>query len=134
MENLNHDMEKYKILDLKINKLARDQKRKPVSKIQFYPRVLNNTNIEFSDEEVVLLNKGLKNNLLCNKKYWLSNLALESEAAVMTLPVHEQEYVRYQVTHNLQKLYKRSTITEIDIDHLVCKNTQQCHQELTNLM
>jgi len=125
---------KYKILDLKINTLARGQKRNPDSKIQFYPRVVNNTNIELSDEEIVFLNKGLKYNLPCNNKYWLSNLTLEAEAAVMTLPFHEQEYVRYQVVHNLQKLYKRSTITEIDTDHLVCKNTRECHQEITNLM
>jgi len=83
-ENLNHDMEKYEILDLKINKLACGQNRNPDSKTQFYPRVVNNTNIEFSDEEIALLNKGLKYNLPCNNKYWLSNLPLEAEAALTT--------------------------------------------------
>jgi len=62
-EKLNHDMgKKYKILDLKINKLARGQNRNPDSKIQFHPRVVTNANIEFSDEEIVLLNKRLKYN------------------------------------------------------------------------
>ena len=107
-EKLHHDMEKKcKTLDLEINKLAHSQNWNPDSKTQFYPRVVNNTNIEFSDEEIALLNKGLKYNLPCNKKYWLSNLALAAEAAITTLPIHEQDYEIYQVAHNLQKLYKR---------------------------
>jgi hypothetical protein len=56
---------------------------------------------------MTLLNKGLKYNLTHKGKYWLSNLALEAEAAITTLPTHEQEQIRYQVVHNLQKLYKQ---------------------------
>jgi Tfp pilus assembly pilus retraction ATPase PilT len=37
----------------------------------------------------------------------LSNLALEAEAAITILPTHEQEHIRYQVAHSLQKLYKQ---------------------------
>ena len=48
---------KYKTLDSKINKLARGQNRNPDNKNQFYPRVVNNTNIEFFYEEIALLNK-----------------------------------------------------------------------------
>ena len=37
----------------------------------------------------------------------MSNLALEAEAAITLLHTHEQEYIRYQVAHNLQKLYRQ---------------------------
>ena len=59
-EKLNHNMEKkYKILDLKINILTCDQNQQRDNKIQFYPTVVNNTNIDFSNEEIALLNKAL---------------------------------------------------------------------------
>jgi len=45
--------------------------------------------------------------LVYNNKYWLSNLVLEAEVTITILPVHEQEHIRYQAAHNLQKLYKR---------------------------
>ena len=48
----------------------------------------------------------MKYNTPCNKKYWLSNLALAAEAAITTLLIHEQDYKIYQFAHNLQKLYK----------------------------
>jgi hypothetical protein len=69
---------------------------------------VNKTQIRFTDEEMILLNKGLKYNLGHKKKQWLSNLALEAEAAVARLPTHEQEHVRHLIAHNLQKLYKHS--------------------------
>jgi len=51
---------KYKSLDTKINKLVRNHIGKPNIIEQFYPRVINETNISFSDDELTLLNKGLK--------------------------------------------------------------------------
>jgi len=103
--NLNLEMEiKYKQLDLKINRLVATQTEWPNSRTQFYPRVINRTNITFSDEEMTLLNKGLKYNLNYKNKHWLSTLALEAETAISLLPSHEQEYLRYQVAQNLQKL------------------------------
>ena len=56
---------------------------------------------------MTLLNKGLKYNLNYKGKHWLSKLALEAETAISLLPSHEQEYLRYQVAQNLQKLYKQ---------------------------
>jgi hypothetical protein len=52
---------------------------------------------------MTLLNKGLKYKL-SYKTNRLSNLALEAEAVISLLPSQEQEYIRYQVDHNLQKL------------------------------
>jgi hypothetical protein len=54
---------KYKQLDLKISKLVATQAEKPRTKFLFYPRVINNSDITFTDEELILLNKGLKYNL-----------------------------------------------------------------------
>ena len=98
---------KYKQLDLKINRLVATQTEKPNTKTQFYPRVINKTNVTFTDEEMTLLNKGLKYNLNYKNKHRLSTLVLEAETAISLLPSHEQEYLWYQVAHNLQKLYKQ---------------------------
>ena len=51
---------KYKSLDTKIKKLVRNKIGKPNINAQFYPRVINKTNISFSDDELTPLNKGLK--------------------------------------------------------------------------
>jgi hypothetical protein len=67
---------KYKSLDRKINSLLHTQMRTPNNTTEFYPRVINKTNIELTDEEVALLNKGLKYNLHHKNKHWLSNIAL----------------------------------------------------------
>jgi hypothetical protein len=43
-----------------------------------YPRVIKHTNIQFTNEEIQLLNNGMKYNL-CNKaQNWLETLALEA--------------------------------------------------------
>jgi hypothetical protein len=91
---LNLEMEnKYKQLDLKINRLVATQTEKPNTKTQFYPRVINKTDITFTDEEMTLLNKGLKYNLNYRNKHRLSTLALEAETAISLLPSHEQDYL-----------------------------------------
>ena len=54
-----------------------------------------------------LLNKGLKYSLHHKDKQWISNLTVEAEAAFSPLPTPEQEHIRYQIAHNLSKLYKQ---------------------------
>ena len=95
---------KYKIMDKKTNKLIHDQISKPDNDGKSYPRVINQTNITFSNEELLLLNKGLKYNLSHKRKQWISNLAFEAETATTLLPAGEQEYIRHQVAHNGNKL------------------------------
>jgi hypothetical protein len=81
LESINIIMEKkYKSLDDKLNKLALKQNNKSNTNIQFYPRVINETEIIFSNEEMNMLNKGLKYNLSHKKTNWLSNLAFEVRA------------------------------------------------------
>jgi len=85
-ESIKLEMEKkYKAMDDKINKLIQNQTYKPNTSMNFYPRVFNKTNITFSDDELELLNKGLKYNLSKKRKQWISNLALEAETAVTIL-------------------------------------------------
>jgi hypothetical protein len=63
------------------------QKPKTEDNEQFYPRVVNKT-------EINLLNKGLKYNLGHKRKHWVNNLAFEAESAITFLPPGEQEHVR----------------------------------------
>ena len=51
---------KWSSLDKKINKLVLTQIIKLNTNAQFYPRVVNKTNIPFTNEELKLLNKSLK--------------------------------------------------------------------------
>jgi len=60
---------------------------------------------------MALLNKGLKYSLHHKDKHWLSNLALEAEAALTPLPLREREHIRHQVAQKLHKLYKHHTNT-----------------------
>ena len=84
------------IIDREINKLTLDQTSKPNKKnnTSFYPRVINKTDIIFTNEEIGFLNKGLKYNLGRKGKQWISILALEAETAATLLPPGEQEYVQ----------------------------------------
>jgi len=54
---------KYKTLDDKLHRLAQQQTITPKEPHTFFPRVVNNTDITFSKNELSLLNKGLKYNL-----------------------------------------------------------------------
>ena len=80
---------KYKILEEKLEKLTLKQSRKPNTNIQFYPRVINEAKMEFSNEEMTMLNKGPKYNLSHKKTHWLTNTAFEAENAITLLPTHE---------------------------------------------
>jgi hypothetical protein len=56
---------KYQYLKKKFRKLVHTQNQKPSTKTEFYPRVVDKTEISFTNEELTLLNKGLK----CNINY-----------------------------------------------------------------
>ena len=107
LHRVNTDTEKkYKTMDDKI-RLIQNTTRKQRTDVSFYPRVVNNTNTEFSEEELNLLNKGLKYNLVKKPKRWINNLAFEAEAAITMLPPSEQDYTRHQVAKNLGRLYQQ---------------------------
>jgi hypothetical protein len=73
------------------------------SQAQFYPRVTNNTNIVFTDEENALLQEGLKYNLYDKPKQWLHKLAIEVKTAVTLLPPPDQNPARYLIAKNLER-------------------------------
>ena len=76
-ESLNHEMErKYKSLDAKISKLTQTLTNNHSIDMQFYPRVINKTNISFNDDELSLLNNGLKYNLSQKRKKLVERLSL----------------------------------------------------------
>jgi len=52
--------EKYERLETKLQKLSQEQTRTPKTHHNFYPRVVNKSNITFTNNEITLLNKGLK--------------------------------------------------------------------------
>jgi len=94
----------YKNLDDKISRLTNSQHERINEKFKFYPRMINQTHIFFTEEEQTLLNKGLKYNLSHKNKYLIRKLALEAENAITLLPIEEQDYMRYQVAKQIQRL------------------------------
>jgi hypothetical protein len=52
----------------------------------FFKRVENMTNISFTNEELELLNKGLKYSVHKKPKTWIKTLALEADTAIRSLP------------------------------------------------
>ena len=85
---------RYQTLDNKIKRLTQQQTHTHPPKKNFYPRVVNMTDISFSEPEMALLQKGPKYNLHDKPKDWIENLALEAETAIARLPHTEREVYR----------------------------------------
>ena len=92
----------------KLNKLTQEQTKTPKEINTFYVRVVNNTNIKFTANEISLLEKGLKYNLHSRKKNWLTTLALQAETAITLLPITDSDYYRKQVADRIEKLPNNS--------------------------
>jgi hypothetical protein len=73
----------------------------------FFKRILNMTDIEFTNDELHLLEKGLKYNLHRKPKDWIKTLALEADTAIGHIPERNQPYMKQLVANNLQKLIKK---------------------------
>jgi hypothetical protein len=85
-DNLSQDMTtKYHSLDRKLLHLQEIHNTETPttgnnhSNTEFYPRVINLTDITFSNAESALLQKGFKYNIHPATKQWLKTLALEAE-------------------------------------------------------
>ena len=100
---------KYNNIEDKISRLVSTQKETTENNTTFHPRVANKSNIPLTEEELGLLNKGLKYNLDHKHRHWINNLALEAENAVTLLPVGDQEFTRHQVARNIRKLLTQQT-------------------------
>jgi hypothetical protein len=72
---------KYQSLNSKLQHLKDKTHGKTISHTdsnrKFHKRVINLTNIKFTDDENKLLQKGLKYNLHSNSKHWVKTLAIE---------------------------------------------------------
>jgi hypothetical protein len=49
---------------------------------QFYPKTHNQSDVQFTEDEIQLLCKGPKYNLHYKPKHWLKTLALEAETTI----------------------------------------------------
>ena len=75
-----------------LNKLKNTQTIKnPTNntKTTFHTRIINNTDIIFSNDEITLLNKGLRYILHFKHKNWITTLPFEAETAINLLPPSE---------------------------------------------
>jgi len=79
----------YDNLNQKLNKLTQSKTKTPTPPNTFFPRVINNTSIQFTHNEQKLLEKGPKYNIHSRKKNWLTTLALEAETAITHLPLSD---------------------------------------------
>jgi hypothetical protein len=73
-----------------------------------YDRLMNYTNIQFTQSETQLLNKGLQYNLHHKNKNWIKTLALEAEAAINNLHIKEQSYYRHAVAKKKKDISKNN--------------------------
>jgi hypothetical protein len=100
-----HMDSKYKTIEHKLNRLTKQDTKGLNCKHTFFPRVVNKTNIQFTPNEELLLQKGLKYNIHSKPKNWVNTLAIEAEAAITLLPTQHQEPIRYMAAQNLKHLY-----------------------------
>jgi hypothetical protein len=105
---------KYKIIINKIEKLQEQQQKPNTANPNngkqahtFAERTANLTNIEFTNEEMQLLNKGLKYNLHYKPKNWIFTIGIQAEEGVSYLPKKDQPYFRQTVANNLKKLINK---------------------------
>lgn len=89
----------------------------------FHPRVINNTNITFSDNELRQLSKGLEYNLCHKPSNLITTLALGAETALCSLPTHDQDYFRWQVAKNLNRPCQQQNNNNYN------KDNQKAHTE-----
>jgi hypothetical protein len=78
--------------------------------IKYFPRVINKTEIVFSNEEYAVLSKGLKYNLHFKKKDRKKNLPLEPENALNFVHVKDQDFLRSLMAKNIETLYETKII------------------------
>jgi hypothetical protein len=102
---------RYRNLDDKIKHLSHQQTHTHPPNHRFHPRVVNMTNISFSDPEMALLQKGPKYNLHNKPKTWIQNLALEAETAISQLPISERETYRQRTAERITILQDNNKLT-----------------------
>lgn len=69
---------------------------------EFFPRIVNKTNVSFNEDETKLLEKGLKYNITPPVNSYDLTL-LDTESAIQTLPINIQDEVRYELARKINK-------------------------------
>jgi hypothetical protein len=84
---------------------------------------------------LTLLIKGLKYNLNHKHKNWIKTLASEAETAITQVPIFEQDYIRCQVAHNIER-YKQQevqyTLNTIPLKKEKKKTVNEVKEKLNN--
>jgi len=99
---------KYRTLDNKLSHLTQTQTKTPHKTHTFYPRLINNTNIFFSNGGTALLQKGLKYNLHSKPKNWVQILVLEAKTAITLVPSTEWDLHIKLVADRIDKLQQQN--------------------------
>jgi hypothetical protein len=76
----------------------------------FYPKVVNKTNIAFTKDEMVLLNRGLQYNIHCKNKIWFKNLALEADTAISMTDTKDQDFLKRTIANKLKVIAHNSSL------------------------
>lgn len=89
---------------------------------KFHERVVNTSKMNFSQEEMEILEKGHKHNLVSsyNKKQVLLNTIAECETCVLNLPVEEREHAKHLITESIRECQAK----EINKGRLDSRNSQ----------
>ena len=99
---------RYKNMDNKLARLAQQQTQDKPPKHSFYLRVVNMTDIPFSEPEMSILQKGPKYNLHSKPENWLQTLALEAETAITHLPPSHREVYRMLTAERISTLQENN--------------------------
>ena len=99
----------YQNLNQKLDKLQKQTKKEnkiPHQHTQFHDRTANLTNIELTQEEIRLLNKGMQHSIERPlNKYW-TTLIMETEQAIRKLHSKIQKPYRILAAKNLKQIKK----------------------------
>jgi hypothetical protein len=126
----------YERLNKKLDRLLNEQKghttyTNKTRQQRFYPRTVNLTNIQFTKEEMDLLNMGLQHNLQKFSTSTWTKLAIETEQAIRLLDDSLQDTFRFAAAKKLKQisninssnlLHKRQTHTLKSIQQKIHKN------------
>jgi hypothetical protein len=83
-----------------------------ISRNKNYPRVINTTDTQSAQENILqLLCKGLKYDSQCKQKDRLETLALEAESDISQLDIIEQQHDRHIVAKQLERLTRKTIKT-----------------------
>jgi hypothetical protein len=103
---------KYNNINNKLDKL----KGKSIENMQqhnhTFHRMCNLSNTTIANNEMTLLNKGLKYNFHHKPKRWLRTLAIEAETAINLIAPHKQAYIRQTVANTLKMLINKERQTQ----------------------